>query len=429
MERFKALGELLLLLLQFLGLMFKKNIGTAIVGGALFGLWYVGAVESTTLQILFGFVVGLYTFVFVTTLVMAFVLIPTGTFVNKPGVDAPSGIHFFTKIEPGQVKVIIRGKVMRRMVMNTAGKRFARVGDYNDESYWEIVDGRSESPLADMSWVIRPWAWIIFKYTGAVFTGIYPFQRVREYKLERTTIVRSEGDGTETTGSGRKRASNIVLGVKTDYSDHFRLRDFLFPMHIRGAESKDKIPLDVLGVATMACTNPHLAAYGNDRWDQAATNMVTDKITNTTKATALDDILTSSSADTNTISAAVKSIGEDTKRIGMEISGFDTLEINPDLDPEGLKDIQAEARAIQKAKAEKVLGEAAAGRVRAMNKAVADGGDTGAEAMRIEGQIRAAEAAGKAGGTIIMNAGGSGNVDPVQAEMLRVLKELNNKGK
>lgn len=343
-----------------------------------------------------------------------------GLFVNQPVGLEKSGFHLFTRLSPGQVKIIVRGNRPIRMIMNTAGKCFKRIGERDHSDYWEIDNGASEDPTAGIHPLFRLWAKGVYESTGLVFTGIYPFQRVYEYELERTVVQRNEGR--------EGKSSNLVLTVKHDVSDHFRTRQFLYPMHITAAESNDKIPLDIVGTAEMQVENPHLAAYGTDRWDQAVINLVTDAITAETKQMTLDQALTANNPDeARRINTAVENIKADKSDFGIQITAFRILEINPALDEAGLRTLQAEAIATQAAKATRIDGKARADALRSVNEANAAGGEHSRATMEAEALVRAADAAGKGGGTVILTPQGNGGrtTDPTQAAILAELQKLN----
>ncbi|MBY0310377.1 hypothetical protein K2Q16_04525 [Patescibacteria group bacterium] len=361
--------------------------------------------------------------------------IGAGTLVNKPnaepGVPSRSGFHLFTFVENGEIKIIVRGEKVVRMIMDTAGKRFAEKGSAQGSPYWEVVETKEgeddENPIERVIWFLRPWAWYVFKTTGAVFTGIYPFQKVREYSFERTNLSRSEKAGSE--------KSNLKLAVKEDISDHYRHRMFLYPMHITGAETRDKIPLDIIGTAKLMVVNPHLAAFGTNRWDHLVVNRITDAINTVTKALNVDAILTYE-ASTGAISSeeeerlrrpindAVMRIKDDTKDFGIEILGFDVSEANPDLPEQELAQLRAEAIAFQASKATRIDGKARAGVLTDLNEANAAGGEHALASLQGEALVRAARAAGEGGGTVILMPG-SGNVDPTQTAILAELKRAN----
>lgn len=372
--------------------------------------------------VLLGFVALVAAFLIITPIHAA-----GGLYVNRPTATGPSGFHLFTRLGPGQVKIIERNEKVVRMISDTPNKKFARKGDRNSPEYWEFVNSNApEDPVADVWLPLRWWARLVYKYTGLVFTGIYPFQKVREYKLERTALRR-----TEDTTKAHRTDSNLILEVKEDWSDHFRTRQFLFPMHVTAAETKDKIPLDIIGVGEMHTVNAYKAAYGTDRWDQAVTNLATDKLNEKTRLLDLDWALTADdAARAQQIADSVKSISDDTKNNGIEITAFRILEINPVLDAEGMKTIQSEALAKQKAKATRIDGEARADALKKLNEANQAGGDYAIETMQAEAFVRAAEAASKGGGTVILSSPGGREAanDTVQKAMLAEIKKLTKKG-
>jgi regulator of protease activity HflC (stomatin/prohibitin superfamily) len=248
---------------------------------------------------------------------------------------------------------------------------------------------------------------------------------VREYTLERTKVNRKEVDRDKEPGK-----SNLILDVETDISDHYRTREFLFPMHITGAEVKGNIPLDIIGVAEMEVVNAYKAAFGTDRWDQKVINLITDAVNSKTKTLSLDQVLNAgSSAEAMEIASAATDISEDTHVCGIDIKGFKILEINPVLDQNGLRAIQAEAIALQTAKATRIDGQARADALRALNEANAAGGEHSIATMEAEALVRASEAAGKGGGSVILMPGNrSGNeTDPTQVAILAELKKLNRR--
>ncbi len=387
---------------------------------------------------LIGFIIGAAILLIILPIYAAF-----GIFVNKPEGLNKSGFHLFTKLAPGQVKIIDREGKLVRMIMDVGGKKFARTGGNPDQAeYWEIVPslGKKEDPTDGVWQPIHWWARIVYEQTGAVFIGIYPFARIREYNLERTEVERTEEQHNEEQRPDSKK-SNLLLTVKSDLSDHFRAKEFQFPMRITAAETADKIGLDIIGVAEMEVENPHKAAYGTDRWDQKVINLVTDAIIAKTKGMKLDQALNAKSEDIGeiqsevnpedirAIQSAVKEITDDTKICGIQIKGFRILEIKLVLDAKGLEAIQAEAMAIQKAKATVIDGEARAKSLTAINKANEAGGKAALATMQAEALVRAAEAAGKNGSVILMPGSNNSNeVDSTQIAILAELKKLNEKG-
>ncbi len=379
------------------------------------------AVISPIMQILLGILLGIVVAIGILWLISP---LYAPALTNKPVGGKRSGFHLFTFIEPGQVKLVERGGKLVRMIMATDGHKFH--GSGAADTRWTIEtceSDESNNPLTGIHPWLMPWARYVYKTTGAVFTGIYPFQQVREYKLERIKVRRKENAEKRTVGE-----SNLQLEVTEDYSDHYRLREFLYPMHITGAETKDKIPLDIIGVGKMSVKNPYKSAYGTDRWDAAVVNLTTNAVGETTKMLTIDQSLTAETKeDAEKISKAVLTISADLQVTGIEIGGFDVLEINPDLDEDGLKTLASEALAKQKAKATREDGAARGDVIRSINKANQEAGELSIKTMEAEAMVRAAQAAGEGGGIVILSPSGNQATDPTQAAILAELRKLNQK--
>jgi regulator of protease activity HflC (stomatin/prohibitin superfamily) len=340
-----------------------------------------------------------------------------GMLVNGPEGNQKSRLHLFTYPEEGKVKIVMRGDTLIRMIMLYADHTFARVGDSKGPAYWEVVEtpGSSENPLRGVSFFIYPYAWYVYKLTGAVWTGLWPFQHVREYMIEKTTMTRNESDGNE----------NVLLSVKTDISDHLRVRQFLFPIRIPKADTKDKISVSVLGVLKARVVNPYLTAFNTDRWDQQLVNMATNAISNYTRTKNLSSVLTATAATVTGLNQAVVNVDHDTDQYGLDIEGFDLIDISPNLSDSEKEKLYAEALAKPVGKATIIDGKSRAEALRAINEANQAGGEHSIETMRAEAMVRAAEAAGK-NGTVIL--GGLGSTqDPMQAAILAELKKINER--
>lgn len=357
-----------------------------------------------------------------------------GLLVNQQQPGKKSGFHLFTYIEHGQAKIVVRGERVVRMIMDSSSHRFKREGGVRSAAHWEIEESEDgENPLTGIHPFIMPWAKYVFRITGAVFTGIYPFQRVREYQLERTKISRKEDNVADTEnsagGTSSETESNLILKIKTDISDHYRTRVFLYPIHVVGAETKDKIPLEVIGVIKAHTTNPYLSGFGIDEWDQLLVNLSTDAINTTTRTLSVDDVLTAENADdAKRVSKAVTAITDDTRVGGIEIDGFDTNDIKPILSPENLSKLQAEALAKQVGKATVIDGKSRAEAQNAINKVMKKGGPEAVQTMQNEALVNAAAAAGK-NGTVFLNSGSQQQNDPTLTAILAEIKRSNDERK
>jgi regulator of protease activity HflC (stomatin/prohibitin superfamily) len=368
-------------------------LGMEIVGGILFGF------------LLLIVVFGLLTPLFIKHL------------VNTPGGAEPSGFHLFTYPEEGMVKIVIRGNRVERMIMMYGGHHFAKDGPTDKAAHWEIVEGGSEDPLYLIHPLVRPWAQYVYALTGAVFTGIYPFQTVREYHLERTKIFREEEEGKE---------NNLRLIVDSDISDHLRARQFLYPFRVAAADTKDKVPLNILAVLKAHVVNPHKAAYGTDRWDQQLVNMASNAVTNYSRSHDFQEVLSAESeAQAHEINDKVRDIKDDVEEYGIEIDGVDLIDLSPNLSKEDKSRLYAEVLSKAAAKATVVDGKARADALRELNKANAEGGEHALASIQTEALVRAAEAA--KGGTIILGGGFSGGSESqTLAAILAELRKQNS---
>jgi regulator of protease activity HflC (stomatin/prohibitin superfamily) len=340
--------------------------------------------------------------------------------INTPGGPDFSGIHFFTYPEEGMVKVIIRGKRVMRMIMLYGGHVFAKAGGRTTTDraeHWQIISSNdSEDPLYLVHPIIRPWAQWVYELTGAVFTGIWPFQTVREYYLERTKIFREEKPGQK---------NNLVLQVDRDVSDHFRARQFLYPFRVHAADTKDRVPLNVLAVIKAHVTNPYKTAFGTDNWDQQTVNLATNAVTSFTGKKNFDEMLTAMGSNQDgELNQAIAAIQDDEEQYGIEIDGVDIVDISPDLSDADKSKLYSEVLANALAAATRIDGKARADALRELNKATDEGGDNSVEALRMEAFVRAAQAA--AGGTIILGGGFSGGSETqTLAAILAELRKLN----
>lgn len=391
----------------------RTLVRTLLIAGVMFAIWW-------GLRLYFGPIVepitaGLFIAI---AILMALTPLMIGMLVNGPDGVHKSKLHLFTYPEEGKVKIVMRGDTIVRMIMLYADHVFARVGNSKGPAYWEVIEsaGENENPLEGISPFIYPYAWYVYKLTGAVWTGLWPFQHVREYMIEKTTLKRKEEDGGE--------GDNIELGVKTDISDHLRVRQFLFPIRIAKADTKDKISVNILGVLKARVVNPYLTAFNTDRWDQQLVNRATNALSNYTRTKLLTSVLTATASTVNGMNQAVLDIDDDVTLYGIDIEGFDLIDVSPNLSDTEKTQLYAEALAKPVAKATVIDGKARAEALKAINEANQAGGEHAIETMRAEAMVRAAEAAGKNGGTVILG-GGSQQINPIDAAILAELKRAN----
>ena len=382
-------------------------------------------------QVIIGLVLGLFLIV---AAVAAFAPLYARSLVNQPSKDGPSGIHFFTLPEEGKAKIIVRGDRVIRMVMIFGGHRFQRDSRNPDATrenaaYWEIEETppgeKDEDPLSGIVWFLKPWARYVYTLTGAVFTGIYPLQTVHEYPLERTKIHRNEHE-EETDPEKARKMNNMVLEVVNDYSDHFRVQQFLYPFRVPAADTKDKVPLNILAVLKAQTTNPFKAAYATTRWDIQTVNLANNAVTNFARSHEFDKVLAAETPEqARELNEAVAGIKDEEEIYGIDIVGVDLLDLSPNLSPEDKSKLYAEVLANSLGKATERDGLARANALRELNKAIDEGGVHSLQALGYEALVRAAEAA--KGGTIILGGNVAGGTESqTLAAILAELRKQNN---
>ena len=448
----------------------------------------VNSTEFSVWTLLF-FLIGIYVGGFVFLFLLS--ILPGGIarLANKPNryrpsEDAltkdypPSEFGFFTQLAPGQVKIIQMAGRFVRCIMKFNDHTFYGFILENDEilnneldishgKYWEVVKTngkykdahpiprplliRTNLGMVNMwilivgYWPVRiPW-WLwkrwVYDLTGYVFTGVYPFRSIMTYRIERNKRNRNN--------QGRE-----VHVPKEDYSDHFRVADFQFPLIIPEADTSDKIPVRMYIDIILRVYNPYEAAYGTDNWASRLESATADTVNIYTRARPLEQVLSAKGEEAaRTLSHEIKEIGtlpdadKDTQELpkkksktgtmdGMrvtEVTSFgliisqvlitDISPIEPSSDAQKKLGVLAYARIESDAMAARAVGQAA--ELREIHNAVKDAGETGLAVLESRTRVNTAEAAGDR--AIIILGGNTNTVDPVQVATLKELRELNKK--
>jgi hypothetical protein len=372
----------------------------------------------------------------------------------------PSIFGFFTQLHPGQVKIIEkRGGRFIRCIM--AYDRHMFMGERSDNDlttkhadYWEVIE--TEAPYHEshpipfpepkstewLHWIIwlaySPvsvlwWLWKLYVYrvTGAVFTGLPWFQVVRVYPMERFYRVTHGTHGTHDRGE-------VELIRREDYSDQYRVAHFQYAALVGKADTRDKISVDALLNMVAAVFNPYTVAYNTDNdWPTRFLGSVSNRVTLFTRPRPLDEVWTAKSPATAAKLADFISLGGkyfspaevardphlidgSTCQIGIRIIETQVLDISPS-NPDDEKQLGGEARAIVQRRADQQLAVGRAAYILEEGKAL----ETHPKAdivVQTEAMVRAAEAAGKNGGIVIL---GGQSFDPGQAAILQQLRKLN----
>ena len=347
---------------------------------------------------------------------------------SEPGFEVDD-FGFFTEIEDGQAKVIVKGQKFVRAIMEAPGLSFRGEHEWlsrRNEAYYDVIPtpegGRDTDPAAtydlfSLKALTGPywfsiWLWqrLTFRWFGLVYVGLWPFRKLRIYPIEYFDEAK--------TSKGE-----FNLKRRLNYSDHYRVFDFQFFIPIDSVDTQDTIPVSMIISQIMRVTNLYRVAFKSDNnWTArlfARIPSVVNEIVNTLKAEDVVSKNTNGIHLTTRLRNAIKKltkVDENGKPLGpLSEMGLgyaeDSLTI-PDRsfkNPEDEKLLGEPARAQARMRAQQLDAKGQAANIRESAKAMAEGGEMiekagpGAlELARIEGGVRQAKAAGESGGTVIV---------------------------
>lgn len=366
-----------------------------------------------------------------------------------------SDFGFFTSVSPRQAKIIEAGDNFVRCLMHNSGRTYRGLVDSsvprNSKEFWDEVsttdkDGvdkdyyqkgdahpvtKEATGIPFVDEILYMWSMYVYTLTGYVFIGIYPFRRVRTYKLNRYKKDQHTGEITKVE----------------DYSDHYRVGDFGFPVVVPEADTQDMVPVSISIDIILRVYNPFMVAYGTDDWAQRVVSAVQDKVTGYTRPKPLEDVLSArSDSEENELANAIMSIGtSDANKLDTIITfGVRMVQV-----------LVTDISAVQpKGELQQKLAGAALARVEREALVIRATGERDAMALRAEGEAffitkqieavdtnrivglavlakqRSVETAKAAGDKAIVVVGnGSGEVDPLQAGILQELKDIKLRAK
>lgn len=363
--------------------------------------------------VIFGIIAGV-------VLLFLFAPLFAGMLTNDP--QNPDKIAFFTSVEPGQAKAVMRGGQFKYFLYNREG--YGPIESQKNTTpgrYWFFEEGQKIFDGASLG--ILPWSlWkkYVRRITGLETIGVWPFQTIYTYELPQ--VKRELVEGTYQ-----------IVAHPESRSDHVRIRPFTWYFRIEGAEI-ERIPFRIEGSVQVIGENPFLALFNTDSWniviDQAIASAgrdivqaqftLSDVIGSVLKE--LDDsneeIKQEHQTALNKISGALQGklseyaleLGEGTTEsqtlksfIGLTIGKVEITDLIPELEEEQLERLRAEAFARPEASAREIEGKGEQAYLGHVSEALKD--PNGALAAYIEGRVRAADASR----TMLMDIGGDGN--------------------
>ena len=209
-----------------------------------------------------------------------------GLLVNHPDQkpkELRKGPYFFTYMTHNVVKIKVRGDRLIGMLMNNGHLKFKNEKPENilDPQNWEICSNdpssekllSSEELLLELTWnPISWWAVWVYRVTGAIFTGIYPFQKLKMFEIRRV-LQEKDKDGNPLTKDGKP-----VFKEVTEESDHLIISEFIWNFIVPSADTRDTgVKVRVEGALRVQCVNPYLTTWGTYRWDLALYNAIVCK--------------------------------------------------------------------------------------------------------------------------------------------------------
>ena len=416
-----------------------------VIGGLLLGLSLVFVVINETFRIVFlGICLAL---LIVSILFFVFGLLSPlfiQSLVNNPEGEPilPRRIHFFTFIEPGQVKIIVRGKRFIRAIINDSKHTFLKKGNPRNAEYWQVIPierGEISEPLqplnlwSPLSW----WAHWVYYHTGAVFVGIGPIQGVR---VEQRQYLQQRKEKGKVMLDGKGLP---ILEEIEEWSDYLRVKGFIWYFKTPMANTKDYLNIGFQGNLSLKCVNPYLATYNHEHWDSVLSNKISSVIVGYCKSKTYAEISTSSYEERYEMAESLKntlnkafSKNSDEQNIGMEIFQVDITDQNSRLSEEESFSLTEPWRAEQTKKAtitksegvrQKRINESEGDAQAIVNRilAIKTDREIGAMLARYDAWKNTAEAGGS---TYFFgdNRGGNSSLDPIIFAKLKEQSE--NKG-
>lgn len=354
----------------------------------------------------------------------------------------PNKPYFYTDVQPGRIKAVLRGGNVIRYLMNYTGHKFSRTGqDITNDVFWDVKEGNDTVPLIHtekfhfMKFLFWPlnakytFRWFnsaVYRMTGHVFVGIWPFQILYIYKFTRK-VPKLDEHGTPVIDE----QGLPVLIDNIESTDHVRARVFTWEVEGQAGETKEGLQVLIRAIANVRTTNPQKALFGADKWDVVLTSTILRVLASIIRTMPLDEVLTASNEEREALASAImKEANKKLSKFGLQIDDYQIVDYEAKLSPEDLAALTAPWRAEKLKQAERIAGEGRgegrAAEISRVAEAVKAGGEEARRAQELEAQISQAKEAGASGGVVIL--GSQIGTDGTNAAILAELKKI-NKGK
>ena len=428
--------------------------------GGLFGP-VAALVVSISIHILAGVFIGLFILGSIPPVVQALIIDPNKNRPKPdPGEPPPkfpphyeaSRAGVFTPLRPGEAKMIEtwNGSFIRG-AMNYPERRWA--GEPDDipltplhQAYWGVEKSgtypdshplpfpqpkRRGNTLEWLLWVLYSpvsvtwWLWkrYVFRITGALWVGIPGYRTLHMYKMVRRKIRREEREVTE--NGATRTVTKTILEPYWDWSDHFRVKDYQFPVLVPRADTQNFVELEVQLNVIGQVVNPFATAYNTDDWPVRQDGAAINGVTLFSRPRPADEVIAAKDKDTKVageFAEAIKTtVSEKLEPAGIVIKEVQMLDATP-TDRQMAIALGAPAKAKSQKEADELLAKGHAAPVREIGQAMRDF----PEALHIpalEAMVRTAE---KAGDKAIISLGGATEgFKPPDIAQIQQLRELN----
>lgn len=208
---------------------------------------------------------------------------------------------FFTTCKEGTIKTIVKGATADHFIMSFAGYHlndprmdFHRVTDREGKvlQQWEVIyhgahkqllpdeqQKMTEEELAktkDDYYDNRP---EFLKRLGLYWVGLPWRKSVYVYPFSWNETITRKLDGKEEIRP-REEPTNFIY-----------VADFTYAIKTDGAETRDRIPVDVLTFVTVAIRNPYRALFSGEDWMQRVTSVVNRQVRNFVGSKGYDELI------------------------------------------------------------------------------------------------------------------------------------------
>ena len=162
---------------------------------------------------------------------------------------APLNI-FFTFVDEGTAKIVVKGGKFIKALIQWESHTFDRT---ETETKWNVVEEGTEARTTGA--VTHKESRHLFG--GLRFYGLWPISDIYGYRL-RWTSIRENGEASQ----------------HDEILDSVMLKDMIYFAEIRGAEEKNKIPLDIGLIITLRVINPYKALFNVQDWLELVLNRI-----------------------------------------------------------------------------------------------------------------------------------------------------------